>query len=98
MTHNHTAFLGAGHETTATGMTWVSRPRSLFVTRPWLTLSQTLWLLSTHPEVQKKLREEVADLIGRKLEPSMEDLNSLPYLEGVVKCVPLAPLMTKKVD
>lgn len=62
-----TAFLGAGHETTATGMTW------------------TLWLLACNMDKQKKLRDEVADLLGRKMEPTMDDLNSLPYLEGVVK-------------
>lgn len=59
-----------------------------------LTLHQTLWLLSKNLDVQAKLRDEVADLIGRKREPSMDDLNSLPYLTAVVKCVLSASLST----
>lgn len=75
-------FLGAGHETTASGMTW------------------TLWLLANHPEVQKKLREEVADLLARRIDPDMEQLNSLPYLEAVIKeslrVLPPVPMTFRK--
>ena len=39
-------FLGAGHDTTATGVAW------------------TLHLLSTHPEIQSRLREEIKDYMA----------------------------------
>jgi cytochrome P450 len=42
-----------------------------------------LYVLSRYPEIQRKLREE---LLGVKNDsPSMDELNALVYLEGVVR-------------
>ncbi|KAL0575360.1 hypothetical protein V5O48_006611 [Marasmius crinis-equi] len=42
-----------------------------------------LYLLATHPEIQSKLREELLPIPTDS--PTMEDLNALPYLDGVVR-------------
>lgn len=61
-------FLAAGHETTATSMTWAS------------------YLLAKHPEVQKRLREEIrANLpsIDSTTPITSTDIDRLPYLNAV---------------
>jgi cytochrome P450 len=65
-------FLAAGHETTATALTW------------------TVYILSIHPDIQTKLREEIrANLPGRSpSSPSAQELsaiidNHMPYLNAV---------------
>ncbi|KAJ6456998.1 cytochrome P450 [Mycena vitilis] len=50
------------------------------------TSSATAWALnalSLHPSIQKKLREELFTLSTEN--PTMDELNSLPYLESVVR-------------
>jgi cytochrome P450 len=47
-------------------------------------LSWTFYLLSKHPEVNSRLRTEVATVLGDRL-PELEDLHRLPLLEQVVK-------------
>ena len=42
-----------------------------------------LYELSQHPEVQQKLREELLQV--KTEQPSMEELNALPYLELVIR-------------
>jgi cytochrome P450 len=59
-----TLFL-AGHETTATALTW------------------TFYLLSQHPEVESKVREELAGVLGGRA-PGYEDLPRLTYTEMVL--------------
>ena len=59
-----TLFL-AGHETTATALTW------------------TFYLLSQSPEVELKLREELAAVLGGRA-PGYEDLPQLTYTEMVL--------------
>jgi cytochrome P450 len=49
-----------------------------------VSLSWTWYLLSQHPEVERKLREELSQVLcGRT--PQMEDLPRLPYIDKVVK-------------
>jgi alkylphenol/PAH-inducible cytochrome P450 monooxygenase len=65
----------AGHETTATTLTWL------------------LWELAQHPEFQEKLRQEIRDKREEKNREhtnaspdfSMEDLESMPFLQAVLK-------------
>jgi cytochrome P450 len=59
-----TLFL-AGHETTATALTW------------------TFYLLSQHPDVETKLRQELASVLGGRT-PSYGDLPHLAYTEMVL--------------
>lgn len=63
-------FLAAGHETTASSMTW------------------TVYLLCKHPEVQKKLREELLESLPALSDPSVPisstDIDRLPYLNAVL--------------
>jgi cytochrome P450 len=59
-------FLLAGHETTATSLTF------------------TLHLLGHHPEVQKRLHEEVDGVLGGRA-PGLEDVRALPYTTMVIK-------------
>jgi cytochrome P450 len=48
-----------------------------------LALTWTWYLVSRHPEVAKRLEEEVAGLDGRP--PGIDDLTRLPFTERVVK-------------
>ncbi|KAL0578186.1 hypothetical protein V5O48_003817 [Marasmius crinis-equi] len=79
-------FLAAGHETT----------RSLLINRAFLVSSTSttwaLYLLSTNPGSQSKLRDEVTSAPSDA--PSMDELNALPYLDSVVREVlrSLAPI------
>ncbi|KAJ3724078.1 cytochrome P450 [Lentinula raphanica] len=58
-------FIVAGHETTATAVTWA------------------LFALTKDKEVQRRLREEALNLGTEN--PSMDELNSLQYLDAVVR-------------
>lgn len=69
-------FLGAGHDTTATGVAW------------------TIHLLSTHAEIQSRLREELREhmpfLFDRRerfdfSKLSSVDVDKLPYLDNVCR-------------
>jgi cytochrome P450 len=42
-------------------------------------LAWTLFLLATHPEIERRLRSEVAAVIGDAREPSLEDISHLEY-------------------
>ncbi|KAF6843572.1 cytochrome P450 78A3 [Colletotrichum musicola] len=84
-------FLGAGHDTTATGVAW------------------TLHLLSTHPVVQSRLREEIKDhmpsLFDRttRFAPEMiaaADADQLPFLDNVcheaLRFIPPIPMTVRQ--
>ncbi|KAI5117975.1 hypothetical protein M0805_004908 [Coniferiporia weirii] len=75
-------FLGAGHETTASGLAW------------------TLWLLATHPEIQSKLRAEVAPIISNDARPDFRTLKGMEYLDHVVleslRVYPPVPMTMRK--
>jgi cytochrome P450 len=49
-----------------------------------VSLSWTWYLLSQHPEVEQKLREELTQVLGGRV-PRLEDLPRLPYTDKVVK-------------
>ncbi|KAH7161773.1 cytochrome P450 [Dactylonectria macrodidyma] len=64
-------FLAAGHETTASALTWAC------------------YLLTKNPEIQQKLREEVAEALPADIEnnPAIDlagILEQLPYLNGIM--------------
>ncbi|VUC25659.1 unnamed protein product [Clonostachys rosea] len=64
-------FLAAGHETTASALTWAC------------------YLLTKNPEIQQKLREEVAEALPEDIEsiPAADlagILEQLPYLNGIM--------------
>jgi cytochrome P450 len=56
----------AGHETTATALTW------------------TWYLLSQHPEVERRLHAELDTVLAGQL-PAVEDLDALPYTRMVIQ-------------
>src|SRR6202011_176886 len=49
-----------------------------------VSLSWTWYLISQHPEVEKRLREELGQGLGGRM-PQLEDLPRLPYTDKVVK-------------
>jgi cytochrome P450 len=49
-----------------------------------VSLSWTWYLLSQHPEVAQKLRQELNNVLGGRT-PQLEDLARLPYTDRVVK-------------
>ena len=49
-----------------------------------VSLSWTWYLLSQHPEVAQKLRQELSQVLGGRT-PQLEDLPRLPYTDKVVK-------------
>ncbi|CZT11774.1 hypothetical protein WAI453_004318 [Rhynchosporium graminicola] len=75
-------FLAAGHETTASALTW------------------TTYLLSTHPEVQKKLRDEIRASLcengSLNTEIDAVQIDHLPYLNAVcnevLRIMPSVPM------
>ncbi|KAI9170808.1 Cytochrome P450 monooxygenase [Paramyrothecium foliicola] len=84
-------FMGAGHDTTATGVAW------------------TLHLLSTHPEIQSRLREEVKDYLPflfntqSRFDPkelATADPDQLPYLDKVcresLRFIPPIPMTVRQ--
>ncbi|KAF4122934.1 Cytochrome P450 [Geosmithia morbida] len=84
-------FLGAGHDTTATGVVW------------------TLHLLSIHPEIQSRLREEIKDYLpfmfdaNQRYDPevfSKADPDRLPYLDNVcresLRYIPPIPMTVRQ--
>lgn len=45
------------------------------------TLSWLIYELSRHPEVVRKLRDEIFKIVGREREPTYADLKSMRYLQ-----------------
>ncbi|KAI1762328.1 cytochrome P450 [Hypoxylon sp. FL1150] len=84
-------FLGAGHDTTATGVAW------------------TIHLLSTHPEIQSRLREEIKDYMPFLFDKETRfnrdqiinaDADQLPYLDNVcresLRYIPPIPMTVRQ--
>jgi cytochrome P450 len=49
-----------------------------------LTMSWSLWLLATHPDIQRRLADEICTVIGLRM-PTLEDIRSLPFTEQVIR-------------
>jgi cytochrome P450 len=49
-----------------------------------LALAHTLYLLSKHPDVERRLYAEIAAVLGGRL-PTADDVRALPYTERVLK-------------
>jgi cytochrome P450 len=49
-----------------------------------LTMSWSLWLLATHPDIQRRLADEIRTVIGLRM-PTLEDIRSLPFTEQVIR-------------
>lgn len=49
-----------------------------------LALAHTLYLLATHPDVERRLHAELASVLGGRL-PTADDARALPYTERVLK-------------
>ncbi|KAI0021138.1 cytochrome P450 78A3 [Xylariomycetidae sp. FL0641] len=84
-------FLGAGHDTTATGVAW------------------TIHLLSTHPEIQSRLREEIKDHMPFLFDEetrldadaiAASDPDHLPFLDNVcresLRYIPPIPMTVRQ--
>ncbi|AEO54044.1 hypothetical protein MYCTH_2296119 [Thermothelomyces thermophilus ATCC 42464] len=83
-------FLGAGHDTTATGVTW------------------TIHLLSIHPQVQTRLRDEIREHMPFLFDPdwtydrsmTLTDPDRLPYLDNVcresLRYIPPIPMTVRQ--
>lgn len=84
-------FLGAGHDTTATGVAWC------------------LHLLSTHPDMQTRLRAEIKEHMPFLFEPATRynaeelakaDCDKLPYLDNVcresLRYIPPIPMTVRQ--
>jgi len=41
-------------------------------------------MLSQHPEVLKKLRQEILEVVGESRRPTFEDMKEMKYLRAVV--------------
>jgi len=79
-------FLGAGHETTASGLAWVNFCLGDYHIAGRLISScpQTLWLLAKDPESQQKLRAEVTPAFAENPRPGYRVLKDLQWLDCVV--------------
>ncbi|XP_046394627.1 methyl farnesoate epoxidase-like [Ischnura elegans] len=60
------------------------------------TLSFGMLYMVLHPEVQKKVQEELDEVVGRDRMPSLEDRPRLPYIDAtineIMRCSTIAPL------
>ena len=60
------------------------------------TLSWVMYFLSQHPDMQRKLQEEVDRVLGDRFIPTYEETSSFPYMEAVImetfRLKPVAPL------
>nr|XP_056701879.1 cytochrome P450 2D19-like [Euleptes europaea] len=72
----------------------------LFVAGTGTTAFTILWgllYLVLHPEVQKKVQEEIEKVIGRDRPPMMEDQPNLPYTNAVIheiqRCADVLPIV-----
>lgn len=65
------------------------------------TVSWALYALTKHPEVQTKLRQELLST-GLGDEPSMEELDKIPYLNNfvreVLRAYAVVPLTSREAD
>jgi cytochrome P450 len=48
-------------------------------------LGWSFYLISTHPEVEAKVMEEIESILGDKQYPSFEDLKNMKYLDMCLK-------------
>ncbi|KAK1960921.1 cytochrome P450 [Colletotrichum sublineola] len=67
MLENAMNVLVAGHETSATTLTWATHTFTLY------------------PHIQERARKEVLDLLARKPNPDYMDLDSLHYIDNIIK-------------
>jgi cytochrome P450 len=49
-----------------------------------LTMSWSLWLLATHPDIQRRLADEIRTVIGIRM-PTLDDIRNLPFTEQVIR-------------
>ncbi|XP_054773144.2 cytochrome P450 2J4-like [Lytechinus pictus] len=56
------------------------------------TLRWTIYLLSTHPEAQERMRQEILDLVGSERFPTIADRQHLPLTEATIaECMRFIP-------
>ncbi|KAI9572479.1 cytochrome P450 [Boletus coccyginus] len=48
------------------------------------TLTFVVWMLSQHPNVLHKLREDILTVVGNSRSPTLEDLREMKYLKAVI--------------
>lgn len=70
-------FFFVGYDTTNSSILWVELSTVL--------TNQSLYQLSTHPEIQQKLRNEILQVMEARKEVTYEDIEKMKYLDCVVK-------------
>ncbi|KAG5342649.1 hypothetical protein C0989_010617 [Termitomyces sp. Mn162] len=92
-------FLGAGHETTATGLSWVQLSGQVRI-QCTNTVNQTLWLLANDQESQSRLRQELAPVFDNNPRPAYRNLKDLQWLDCVImeslRLLPPVPLTLRE--
>ena len=78
-------FLIAGHVTTRYGTYACPLSIEISISKSWrsVTMSWALYALSQNKDAQTKLREEMSNISTDN--PTMDDLNGLPYMDAVVR-------------
>lgn len=77
-------FLGAGHETTASGLAWVCLLGQRVIIFLLTTPPQTLWLLANDKTSQDCLRQEVQPVYEATSRPDYRTLKNLKWLDCVM--------------
>jgi len=55
------------------------------MTQSAIALRAFFYLMSTHPEIQKRAQEELDAVVGRDRSPTFEDRIQLPYINALCK-------------
>ena len=53
------------------------------------TLTFIIYMLAEHPEVMKRLREEIMQMVGSSRRPTYDDLRDMKYMRAVINGVPV---------
>jgi len=66
------------------------------------TLTFVIWMLSQHPNVLQKLRDEILNVVGPSRSPTSEDFRGMKYLKAVInetlRLYPAVPFNSRTTD
>jgi hypothetical protein len=62
------------------------------------TLTFLIYLLAMHPDVMKRLRDEILEQVGSTRRPDYDDIRDMKYLRAVINGMSQSSLTTKRAE